>query len=191
MSRPVVISTSGFRDLDRALAELPKATGKNVLKRTLMKAAEPIADKARELVPVDRGDLKASISVSARIKNKVGNAEFSAAMRAGLGKAAAVQAMRDARREASGSFAEMFVGPAVPKGFYGHLVEFGTNRAAAQPYMRPAWDATQGVSLDIVKAELGNQIIAAARRIGRSKKQSVDVKYRASIAALLAVEAQG
>ena len=97
----------------------------------LTKAGQPIAEKARELVPVDQGDLKQSISVSARIKNKVGNAEFSAAMRAGLGKAAAVRAMRDARRADGGSFAEMFVGPAVPQGFYGHLVEFGTRRTTA------------------------------------------------------------
>ena len=189
MSRPVVVSVSGFRELERALAELPKATGRNVLRRTLTKAAQPIAEKARELVPVDQGDLKQSISVSARIKNKVGNAEFAAAMRAGLGKAAAVRAMRDARRADGGSFAEMFVGPAVPQGFYGHLVEFGTRRTTAQPFMRPAWDAEQRAALDIIKAELGNEIILAARRVARSKRQSVDVKYRASLAALLAVEA--
>ena len=186
-----VVSLSGFRDLDRALAELPKATARNVLRRTLVKAGEPIAEKARELVPVDRGDLKASIAVSPRIKNKVGNAEFSAAMRQGLGKDAAVQAMRDARRAAKRSFARMHVGPAVPGGFYGHLVEFGTSRTPAQAFMRPAWDAMQNEALDIIKAELGNEIIMAAKRIFRSKRQSVDVKYRASVAAMLAVEAGG
>jgi HK97 gp10 family phage protein len=190
MSRTVV-SLSGFRDLDRALAELPKATARNTLKRTLVKAAEPIAERARELVPVDQGQLKASIAVSPRIKNKVGNAEYSAAMRQGLGRAAAVQAMRDARRASAGSFAEMFIGPTVPAGFYGHLVEFGTRKAIAQPFMRPAWDATQREALDVIKAELASQIIASARRLGRSKRQSAEVKYRASLAALMAHEAGG
>jgi len=193
MSKPVVLSTSGFKALDEALAELPKATARNVLKRTLVKAGEPIAQKARDLVPVESGDLRDSISVSAKIKNKVGNAEFSAAMRSGLGKGAAVQALRDARRAAAGagSFAEMYVGPSVPDGFYGHLVEFGTSRSVAKPYMRPAWDAEQRNALDIIKSELGQQIIAAAKRLSRSKKQSADVKYRASLAALMAVEAAG
>ena len=191
MSGRVVVSTSGFRDLEKALAELPKATARNVLKRTLVKAGEPIAEKARELAPVDKGRLRDSIVVSARIKNKVGNAEFSAAMRAGLGQAAAVQAMRDARRGANGSFAEVYVGPEAGRGFYGHLVEFGTSRTAAQPFMRPAWDAEQRSALEIIKSELGNQIIAAARRIAKSKRQSVDVKYRASLAALMAAEAAG
>lgn len=189
MSRAVVVSTSGFKELDAALGELPKATARNVLKRTLEKAAEPIAQRARELVPVDSGDLRDSITVSARLKNKVGNAEYSAAMRQGLGKAAAVQALRDARRGANGSFAEVYIGPAVPKGFYGHLVEFGTSRMAAEPFMRPAWDEGQDRALGIIKEELGNEIIMAAKRIARSKKQSADVKYRASLAAMMAAGA--
>jgi HK97 gp10 family phage protein len=191
MSAAVVVSTSGFKALDEALAELPKATARNVLKRTLVKAGEPIAQKARDLVPVASGDLKDSIAVSAKIKNKVGNAEFAEAMRQGLGKGAAVQALRDARRGANASFAEMYVGPAVPQGFYGHLVEFGTSHMAAEPFMRPAWDAEQRTALDIIRSELGSQIIAAAKRLARSKKQSADVKYRASLAALMAVEAGG
>jgi HK97 gp10 family phage protein len=191
MSKATVVSTSGFRDLERALAELPKATARNVLRRTLTKAGEPIAEKARQLVPVDSAQLKNSIAVSAKVKNKVGNAEYSAAMRAGLGKAAAAQAMRDARRGAGGSFAEMYVGPAARAGFYGHLVEFGTSKMPAQPFMRPAWDAMQNTALVIMRAELGNEIIAAARRIAKSKKQSADVKYRASLAAMMASEIGG
>lgn len=191
MTSRSVVTVSGFRELEAALAELPKATGRNVLKRTLIKAGQPIAERARELVPVQSGQLKSSIMISPRIKNTVGYAEYSAAMRAGLGKEAAVRALRDVRRSAKGSFAEMFVGPAVPAGFYGHLVEFGTSRTQAQPFMRPAWDAMQGRALAIIRAELGNEIIAAARRIARSKKATAEVKYRASLAALMASEAGG
>lgn len=189
----ITVSTSGFQALDKALAELPKATARNVLHRTLRKAGQPIADEARRLAPVDSGLLVEQIAVSTRLKNKVGNAEFSGALRAGLGKAAAVSALRQARREAKGqgSFAEAYIGPARGKGliFYAHLVEFGTVKMAPQPFMRPAWDAKQREALDIIRRELGNEIIMAARRLGRSKKKSADVKYRASIAALLAVEA--
>ncbi|WP_396190310.1 HK97-gp10 family putative phage morphogenesis protein [Flavobacterium sp.] len=186
----ISVSVSGFRELDMALAELPKATARNVLVRTLRKAGEPIAEEARRHVPVRTGTLRDSISVSARVKNKVGSAEYSAAMKAGLGKQAAGAALRAARRAAKGqgSFAEAYVGPARGKGVirYAHIVEFGSNDTAPQAYMRPAWDARQREALDIIKAELGNEIIKAARRVGRSKKQSADVKYRASIAAMMA-----
>ena len=112
-------------------------------------------------------------------------------MRAGLGRDAAVSALRQARRDAKGqgSFAEMYVGPARGVLRYAHLVEFGTARMAPQPFMRPAWDAKKNEALTIIRNELGNEIIMAARRVGRSKKKSVAIKYRASIAALLAVEA--
>lgn len=186
----ISVSVSGFRELDAALGNLPKATARNVLVRTLRKAGEPIAEEARRHVPVRTGTLRDSISVSARVKNKIGNAEYSAAMKAGLGKQAAGAALRAARKAAkgTGSFAEAYVGPARGKGVirYAHIVEFGSNDTAPQPYMRPAWDAKQREALDIIKAELGNEIIKAARRVGRSKKQSADVKYRASIAAMMA-----
>jgi hypothetical protein len=190
MTSKTVVSVSGFRELDQALAQLPKAIARNVLKRTLAKAAEPIAEAARQAVPVDQGDLKASISVSPRIKNKVGSSEFSAAMRAGLGKDAAVRAMRDARRAGGSSFAETHIGPAAKKGVirYAHLVEFGTAKMPAEPYMRPAWDAEKESALRIIRAELGNEIIAAARRIGRSNKRSEDIKSRASLAASMAAK---
>ena len=187
----ITVSTSGFRALEQALAELPKATARNVLHRTLKKAGQPIADEASRLAPVDTGKLADRVIVSPRLKNKVGNAEFAAAMRAGLGRQAAVSALRQARRDArgQGSFAEMYVGPARGVLAYAHLVEFGTAKMAPKPYMRPAWDSKKSEALDIIRRELGNEIIMAARRLGRSKKKSADVKYRASLAALMAVEA--
>jgi len=187
----MTVSTSGFRALEQALAELPKATARNVLHRTLRKAGQPIADEASRLAPVDKGKLAQTIAVSTRLKNKVGSGEFAAAMRAGLGRQAAVSALRQARRDAKGqgSFAEMYVGPAKGVLRYAHLVEFGTVKMSPQPFMRPAWDSKQREALDIIRRELGNEIIMAARRLGRSKKKTADVKYRASIAAMLAVEA--
>lgn len=188
----VVVQVEGLKALDAALGQLPKSIGKSVLNRTLIKAGQPIADAAKAAAPVDTGDLRDSIKVSARTKNTVGKAEFGAAMRAGLGVGAARAALRDARRAAGpSSFAEMFVGPETRKGVirYAHLIEFGKHNAPAEPYMRPAWDANKDRALAIIRAELGNEIIAAARRVARGKRYSADIKYQASMAALLAHEA--
>ena len=186
----ITVSVLGLRELAKALGELPKATARNVLVRTLNKAAEPIVDRAKQLAPVKTGKLRDSIIASTRVKNKTGNAEYSAAMRAGLGKDAARSALLAARRagKGQGSFAETFVGPARGGGVirYAHIVEFGSVDTTPQPYMRPAWDGTKDQAFAIIKGELSNQIIMAARRIGRSKKQSVEVKYRASMAAMIA-----
>jgi HK97 gp10 family phage protein len=107
------VRIEGLKDLDRALGELPRATARATLKRVLLKAGRPIAEAAKLYAPVDKGDLKDDITVSAKIKNDVGKKEFTQAMRRGDGTAAAVKAMRSARREAGGegSFAEVGVGP--------------------------------------------------------------------------------
>lgn len=189
----ISVQVSGLKDLERALGELPKSVAKATLVRTLKKAGEPIAQAARAAAPVDDGTLRDSIAVSARLKNRVGMAEFSAVMRQsrGMNIAGARQALRDARRAAGGgSFAEMYVGPSLGKGVlrYAHLQEFGTSKHAAHPFMRPAWDSEKDNALQIIRRELGNEIIAAARRIGRSKRYGADIKYRASMAALMAYE---
>ena len=187
----VSVQVTGLKDLDRALGELPKSVAKATLVRTLKKAGEPIAQAARAAAPIDDGTLRDSIVVSARLKNKVGMAEFGAAMKAGLGVGAARAALRDARRAAGGgSFAEMYVGPSQGKGVlrYAHLQEFGTSKHAAHPFMRPAWDSEKDNALAIIRRELGNEIMAAARRVGRSKRYGADIKYRASLAALMAYE---
>jgi HK97 gp10 family phage protein len=187
----ITVQVSGLKDLDRALGELPKSVAKATLVRTLKKAGEPIAQAARAAAPIDDGTLRDSIVVSARLKNKVGMAEFGAAMKAGLGVGAARAALRDARRAAGGgSFAEMYVGPSLGKGVlrYAHLQEFGTSNHSAHPFMRPAWDSEKDAALSIIRRELGNEIMAAARRVGRSKRYGADIKYRASMAALMAYE---
>lgn len=178
MPRTASIKTSvrveGFVELDKALAELPKATARNVLKRILLKAGQPIAEAAAANAPKDTLELSQSIAVSSRIKNTTGNAEFAAAMRAGLGQAAAVTAMRNARRAAGGkgSFAEVAVGPGKAKDKAGAIKrivqEFGSIYVKGTAYMRRAWEAKKYQALEVIKAELGDEIIRTAKRVAKN-----------------------
>ncbi|MET4634974.1 HK97-gp10 family putative phage morphogenesis protein [Kaistia defluvii] len=163
------VKVEGLRELEAALSDLPKAVARNTLRRVLKKAGEPIADKARQLAPVKSGKLRDSIVVSPKLGTKAGQKEFAAAMEAGLGKEAAVGAMRDARRAAKGegSFAEMYVGPGRQP--HAHLQEFGSVNNRPHPYMRPAWDAHKDEALDIIKGDLGGEIMKAAKRVAKRK----------------------
>ena len=154
----VKVKVEGLRELERALAELPKATGRNVLKRTLVKAGEPIADAARQKAPVESGDLQRSIAVSTKKPKDadVGKAAFAEAMRGGASRGEAGAALRAARAANPNAFAEAFVGPGRhPQAI---MQEFGTVNHPPQPFMRPAWDSKQGAALDMVKSELGVEI---------------------------------
>jgi HK97 gp10 family phage protein len=191
----VNIRTSGFAELDKALAELSRSAARSTMQNALRKAGQPMADAASANAPRDTGELAGSIKVSTRIQNNVGKAEFAAVVRGGGSKADAGGAMRAARSLATSesSFAVAYVGPAKAKS-KGDAIkriveEFGSLKQSPQPYLRPAWDAHKDQALDIIRRELGNEIIKTARRIGRGKSYAPDVKYRASIAALLAHEA--
>jgi HK97 gp10 family phage protein len=52
----------------------------------------------------------------------------------------------------------VYVGPASPDGFYGHMIEFGTVNAPAYPFMRPAFDMAQGAALNAVTTVLRGQL---------------------------------
>lgn len=178
----VTVSTSGFRELEKSLAQFEKqSTQKAVARRALSKAAQPIAAKMRQKAPRDDGQLQDNIAVSTRVKNEAGNAAYASVMRetGGLDKETAVAAMRDARRAAKGTvpMVYMYVGPTV-KAPHAHLVEFGTAPhtnggqfagtdhpgTAPQPFARPAWDEEKDATIARIAKEMGEEIMKAAKR---------------------------
>lgn len=175
MSKAVTVSVSGLKELNDALSELPKATQKSVLLRVLKRAGQPIADAAKGFAREDTGELRESIQVSTKQINSVGKSEFAAAMRAGLGKEAAVGALRSARRAAGGqgSSAQVFVGPANAKtkkdAIKRYVNEYGSVNMSAQPYLRPAWDGHKDQALTIIKSDMSAEITATANRIAKRK----------------------
>ena len=145
----VRVSVSGLKELDAALGELTKATARNVLRRVLLKAGEPIAETAARLAPDDpatgSGDLKASIAVGTKLTARQQRLHR--------------RAPKDER-----AFAEAFVGTSDPTGVQ---QEFGNERHGPQAFMRPAWDQEQGAALDVIKDELGGEIDKAVQRMNR------------------------
>jgi HK97 gp10 family phage protein len=128
--------------LKDALEELPKATGKNVMRRILKRRAQPIADDAEALAPVRTGQLKRSIIVGTRLSRR----------------------QRRAAKETK-SYVEIYVGPGpLPQA---HMDEFGTSQQKPQPFLRPAWDAHKGSLLNNLRDDLWAEIEKAAERLAR------------------------
>lgn len=132
----------GFRELEAALAELPKATGKNVLKRVLLAAAEPIAGDAAANAPQLSGKLSRDVKTGTRLTKR------QASMNRKLGK----------------SEVEVHVGVSDPAGVQ---TEFGNEHQSAQPWLRPAWDSNANGALETIKSDLGTEIDKAARRVAK------------------------
>lgn len=135
---------------EKALGEVgSKATQKNVLTRTLKKAAAPIDDMASSLAPRDTGKLEISIVTGTQLTRR----QKSSAYKAGkLG------------------VAEVHVGTKLSRGLF---QEFGTFKMRPHPFMRPAWDAKQGEALRIISTELWTEIKKAADRAARKRAKAL------------------
>ena len=141
------VRVEGLRELEKALAELPKATGKNVLRRTLRQAAQPMADLAEGRAPRASGQLQRSVGMGTRLSKRQ----------------ARLQRREPEYEKPTG--AQLFVGAgALPQA---HLREFGGDGRGAQPFMRPAWDAEKRPMLERIKATLAEEIRKAAERLAR------------------------
>jgi HK97 gp10 family phage protein len=117
----------GFSELEEALDDLSASAGRGVLRRSLMKAAQPMADLMADAAPEGQGDLKQSIAVSGKLSKR---------------QAAEHRAMFRDQRAA----VEVFVGAgALPQA---HQSEFGNEHQAPQPFARPAWDQDQQALLE-------------------------------------------
>jgi HK97 gp10 family phage protein len=139
------VRVEGLRELERALAELPKATGKRVAREVLKEAAQPIADAGQANAPLLTGGLKESYGVGTKLTR------------------------RQRKLHKKQSPVEVFAGPNNPAAVQ---TEFGNQHQAAEPHLRPAWDGNKTKALDIIKTRLWDKISAAAARLARKQARA-------------------
>lgn len=144
----VTFKTSGFAELDRALAQIEKAaTAKAIMRRALKKAAQPMADMAEAAAPVEEGTLQASVAVSTKLSGR----------------------QRKLHRKIfknDKAAVEMFVGAGPLSS--AHNQEFGNEHNAPQPFMRPAFDAEAKPTLERLGVEMWSEIDKAAKRAAKA-----------------------
>lgn len=150
----LTVRVEGLSALNAALNELPKATGKAVLRRVGRKALEPMAEDARRLAPDDpttgAPDLHRSIEISSRQKSG-----------------------RQLKRTREGkATVNLYMGPTREGYPQAVMQEFGTSRHPPHPYMRPAWDANKRGALDIVAGSLGEEIAKSAARLAKKRAKA-------------------
>jgi HK97 gp10 family phage protein len=150
------VKLEGFRELDQALMELPKATAKSVLRRVAKGALEPMAAMAAGRAPERTGKLSFSIAVS---EKRTRRAKGSSAKKLIGGQ----------WRSDPKTSIEMAMGPAGGLGTlsYATWAEFGTSDTVAKPFMRPSWDSGSHAALGYIKSQLRIEIDKAAARAAR------------------------
>jgi len=138
------IEFHGFAELDKALGDLGKSTGRRVLRKVGKDSLKPMALHAETLAPRSRGFLARSIKIGGRLSRN---------------------AAREARRGRNKADVITYMGPAPSAAAIAQ--EFGTIHHPAQPYMRPAWSAGKNALLANVESNLRVEIAKAAKRAAR------------------------
>jgi HK97 gp10 family phage protein len=139
----ITIKVTGLKECEEALNELTNATARNVLKRALFKAVEPVEKAAEARAPVAQGQLRSDITIS-------------------------TQLTKNQRKEnKKQSAVEVYVGVGGKRGPFAHLPEYGTAHSAPHPFMRPAIDANTGRVIEIFRRELNIEIEKAKERARR------------------------
>lgn len=172
----------GFKELEAALKELPKATSRNCIRRALITAAKPIVDAAIAKAPARPGSgvLKRSILVTKVrfTKGEAGKAAFAKALREGKTRSEAREALLEANSAASASGDDITSGIAIigvdyTHAFYAHFVEFGTSHSAPKPFLRPAWESGKVAAAQAIHDVLKDEIEKAVVRIAKKQARTI------------------
>lgn len=144
------VDLAGFRELDGTFYDLGKTLEKGVLRRVAIKSLQPMAEVAREKVRTRGGFVQRSIHVGTRLAKS----QRTKATRSGG------SFRQDAQDEVT-----VYMGPGQDPAAI--TEEFGKYNQAANPYMRPAFDAQAVGTIDRVGEGLWPEIEKTAARRAR------------------------
>lgn len=154
----VRVKVEGLQQLERALVAMGPVPARRVGRKALREGAAHFLERAEDLAPELRGQLKASLGIGRRLTRR---------------QAALHRRMtRESRRK---SFVEMFVGAGgVP---HAHLREWGSDEGAPSPFMRPAFDGEKEAALRTITRVLRQEVV---RELNREARRAARAAGRAS-----------
>lgn len=150
----VEVKVQGLAEIERKLKQLPQRIGTNAMRRALRKGANVIRDAARANAKrIDDPGTSEQIGKNIVVQGggrKRENQAGGPMVRVGvLGGARDMGAYGELKGKGSGN----------PGGdtWYWRLIEFGTSRFRAQPFMRPAMNEKAQAAFDVAAAEAVKQ----------------------------------
>lgn len=167
------IEVDGALDIQKALSELgdPRAV-RTSLRAILRKAARPMLEAAQAHVPIDQGDLRRSLKIAAAKGEKAGGDAFGIVIGIDANEQPAQYIIRKTnsggRRKGAGK-GGYYRDPNVAG--HGPMIEFGTPQKAANPFMRPAFDAEGEATIRRFGEEAGPIIEKTAARLAKKRSK--------------------
>lgn len=140
MADGMKVQIDGLKELEQKLLQMSPKLAKNGLRAAVAAGSRVIANEAKKNVPVDTGVLRRAIFMK-QIREESGNSKqtFYVGVRKGKGE-------RKKNRD----------------GWYFHMVEFGTKKMAARPFLRPAFESRRVEAAEVIKRRLAERIAKIA-----------------------------
>jgi len=155
------IQIHGFEDFKRQLAELPGRVGRNVLRGAVNAGASVIRKEAVLRAPQYTGSVQAGHPPPGTLKKSIYQkqiAELSSAIQqtffVGWRQGRAVQAVKRGKSVVN------------LDAYYGHMVEFGTSKMPAKPFLRPAFEAKKEAAIEAMRAYMTERIPKEVTKAG-------------------------
>ncbi len=146
----MTVRVEGLQELSQRISALNKTVANRVVRKAATAGARLIRDEAKSRVPVDTGLLKRNIVVKKFRDQGPGNVRYGI----GLVSSKAVYSNNKTNRR-KGRVGQSYY---QDKAFYGHMVEFGTRKMKARPFLRPAFESQKEKAVDIVKNTLKEEL---------------------------------
>lgn len=148
------VDIRGARELEALLRELPDRLARSVVTGGLRAGATVIARAAKEKAPEDTGSLKSKIGVG-RPRTVDGKRSVPVAVKGGV-----IRAVPKDRKKAR----------KIVPARTAHLVEFGSERLPARPFMRPALDEAGPRAIARIAEVMSRGVDREARALASGKK---------------------
>ena len=139
-------------DVESALDRLSAAMGEATLRAAGFAGADVIRDEVVQRAPVRTGRLKSDVLVKRLEEKSDGNARQTYLITVRLGRRKYTNNRRNRQKNRTGQTY------AVTAAFYWRFIEFGTSKAAARPFMRPAFEATKQTARDAITTKLRDKL---------------------------------
>ena len=138
-----------FLEMKKKLQQMPEKLQQRTITKATRQAAKVVEKEAKRLVPKDTGALELAIKTIKVPKRKtpMGHIQYLIMPVTVLKRTTRVKVNGEAAKMKTNIYT-----------YYGHMVEYGTVKMAAQPFMRPAAENTLQESFDkffeVVKKDL-------------------------------------
>lgn len=149
----------GMKALAIRLRKFPNAVQDRVLKNAIRTATKPIVQTAKGLVSNRYGLLQRSIGATVRVPRR---GRYAGRLIARVGPRRGFKATGGVRTRGKFKGKAKVFDPVK----YAHLVEKGTRKDPARPFLRPAFDRNVNLAFEIISTSIKNGIKRELKKLG-------------------------